>query len=297
VSHSQDMVFTLYGDYIRYRGGEAWIGSLIRLLRPIGLSGQAVRSTLSRMARKGWLRSRTASRYSFYSLTPKSIRLLEEGAQHIFQPRADPWDGRWHVLVYSIPEAKRHLRRKMVRRLRWLGFGALNHATWISPRDLHDEVEQVVNAFNIRPYVDFFTAEHRDFSGDSEIVSRCWDLKRLRKYHAALIARYEPLYVQDKARTKAGHRLQPEACFVRRFKLIDAYLSSPYVDPNLPLELLPEGWLGGRATQLFQQYHEMLVSEAEAFVETVLEKAPKVTAGKSAVRRRTPKTRASPTRE
>ncbi len=201
------------------------------------------------------------------------------------------------MLVYSIPEAKRHLRRKMVRRLRWLGFGALNHATWISPRDLHDEVEQVVNAFNIRPYVDFFTAEHRDFSSDAEIVTRCWNLKRLRKYHAALIARYEPLYEQDKARIRAGHRLQPEACFVRRFKLIEEYLSSPYVDPNLPLELLPGDWLGGRATQLFQEYHEMLVGEAEAFVETVLEKAPKITAGKAAVRTRTPQRRSPSARK
>jgi phenylacetic acid degradation operon negative regulatory protein len=291
------MVFTLYGDYIRYRGGEAWIGSLIRLLRPIGLSGQAVRSTLSRMARKGWLKSRTSGRFSYYSLTPKSIKLLEEGAQHLFQPRADPWDGRWHVLVYSIPEAKRHLRRKLQRRLRWLGFGTLNHATWISPRDLHDEVGQVVNAFNIRPYVEFFTAEHRDFSSDAEIAARCWDLKRLRRYHAALIARYEPLYKQDKARIEAGHRLQPETCFVRRFKLIDEYLSSPYVDPNLPLELLPEDWLGGRAAHLFQQYHEMLIAQAEAFVETVLEKAPKPPPQKPAVRRRTPERRARRTRK
>jgi phenylacetic acid degradation operon negative regulatory protein len=281
------MVFTLYGDYVRYRGGEAWIGSLIRLLRPIGLSGQAVRSTLSRMARKGWLKSRTAGRYSFYSLTPKSIKLLEEGAQHIFQPRADPWDGRWHLLVYSIPESKRHLRRKLLRRLRWLGFGTLNHATWISPRDLHEEVEQVVNAFDIRPYVDFFTAEHRDFSSDVEIVTRCWDLKRLRKYHAALIARFEPLFEHDSARIKAGYRLQPEVCFVRRFKLIDEYLSSPYVDPNLPLELLPEDWLGGRATQLFQQYHEMLIDEAEAFVDKVLDEAPVLTTRDSPVSART----------
>jgi phenylacetic acid degradation operon negative regulatory protein len=282
------MVFTLYGDYIRYRGGEAWIGSLIELLGPIGLSGQAVRSTLSRMSRKGWLKSRTASRYSFYSLTPKSTRLLEEGAQRIFQPRADPWDGRWHLLVYSIPESKRHLRRKMLRRLRWLGFGALNHATWISPRDMRAEVEQIVNTFNIRPYVEFFTAEHRDFSSDDEIVTRCWNLKRLHKYYAALIARYEPLYQEDKARIRAGHSLPPEACFVRRFMLIHEYRSSPYVDPNLPLELLPADWLGERATQLFQQYHEMLVDEAEAFVDTVLEKAPRIKTRKQAVKIRNP---------
>jgi phenylacetic acid degradation operon negative regulatory protein len=278
------MVFTLYGDYVRSRGGEAWTGSLIRLLRPIGLSAQAVRSTLSRMARRGWLESRTAGKYSYYSLTPKSIRLLDEGAQHIFQPRTDPWDGRWHVLVYSIPESKRHLRRKMVRRLRWLGFGILNPATWISPRDLHSEVEQLVDGFNIRRYVEFFTAEHRDFSPEAEIVARCWNLKQLRRHHAALIARFGPLYEQDSARVRAGLTLAPETCFVRRFRLIEEYLSSPYVDPNLPLELLPEDWLGGKAAQLFQRYQEMLVGGAEGFAASVLEKAPAYRGGKPGAR-------------
>jgi hypothetical protein len=69
MSRMQETVFTLYGDYIRHRGGEAWTGSLIEL------SGQAVCSTLSRMSRKGWLEGRKASRFSFYSLTPRCLEL------------------------------------------------------------------------------------------------------------------------------------------------------------------------------------------------------------------------------
>jgi phenylacetic acid degradation operon negative regulatory protein len=102
VSHAQDMIFTLYGDYIIHRGGEARPGSLIELLSLLGLSGQAVRSTLSRMSQKGWLTSYRTCRYSFYSLTPRSRELLEEGARRIFQPRCDPWDGRWHLLTPSL---------------------------------------------------------------------------------------------------------------------------------------------------------------------------------------------------
>lgn len=276
MSHSQDMVFTLYGDYIRHRGGEAWTGSLIELLAPFGLSGQAVRSTLSRMARKGWLESRRAGRYSFYSLTPRCLELLEEGARRIFQPRSDPWDERWHLVTYFIPESKRHLRRRLRRRLLWLGFGSLNHATWISPRDLRTEVEQVVDALHVRPYVEFFTAEHRGFASGEEIVERCWDLRRLNEYYAALVARYELPFQEHQGRLTAGDSLEPRECFVQRFMLIHEYRSSPYVDPNLPLELLPDDWLGEGATQLFQQYHDLLVEGAEAFVDSVLAKAPQV---------------------
>jgi phenylacetic acid degradation operon negative regulatory protein len=277
------MVFTLYGDYIRHRGGEAWTGSLIELLGLFGLSGQAVRSTLSRMSRKGWLASHKAGRYSFYSLTPRCLELLEEGARRIFQPRSDPWDGRWHILTYSIPESKRHLRRRLRRRLLWLGFGSLNHATWISPRDLRTEVEQAVNALHVRPYVELFTAEHQGFASDEEIVGRCWDLKRLNEYYAAFIARYDSQFQEYQARLAASDSLDPQECFVQRFMLIHEYRSSPYVDPNLPLELLPDDWLGEQATQLFQQYHDLLVEGAEAFVDSVLAKAPQVSRRQSAV--------------
>jgi phenylacetic acid degradation operon negative regulatory protein len=268
------MVFTLYGDYIRHRGGEIWTGSLIELLGLFGLSEQAVRSTLSRMSRKGWLESRRAGRYSFYSMTPKCVELLEEGARRIFQPRSDPWDGQWHLITYSIPESKRHLRRKLRKRLLWLGFGTLNHATWISPRDLRAEVGKVVDALHVRPFVEFFTAEHRGFASDEEIVARCWNLERLNDYYADLIARYDPPFQEHQARLMAGDSLEPQECFVQRFKLIHEYRSSPYVDPNLPLELLPDDWLGERATQLFQQYHDLLVEPAEAFVDSVMAKAP-----------------------
>lgn len=274
MSHSQDLIFTLYGDYIRHRGGEVWTGSLIELLGLFGLSGQAVRSTLSRMSQKGWLESRKMGRHSFYSQTPKFLKLLEEGAQRIFQPRCDPWDGRWHLLIYTIPESKRHLRRRLREQLLWLGFGSLNQATWISPRDLQAEIEQIVNTLKVRPYVEFFTAEHQGFSGDKEIVARCWNLEQLNDYYSAFIARYAPPFQKYQAQLKAGNSLDPQECFVQRFMLIHEFRFSPYVDPNLPLELLPDGWLGEKATQLFQQYHDLLVEKAEAFVDSVFAKAP-----------------------
>ncbi|NIQ89604.1 MAG: phenylacetic acid degradation operon negative regulatory protein PaaX, partial [Deltaproteobacteria bacterium] len=200
MSHSQDMIFTLYGDYIRHRGGEAWTGSLIELLGLFGPSSQAVRSALSRVSRKGWLKSRKVGRNSYYSLTPQSIELLEEGAVRIFQPRQDPWDGQWHLLTYSIPESKRHLRRRLRRRLIWLGFGALNHAAWISPRDQRAEVEQVVKSLRVAPYVELFSGGHWGFSSDEEIVARGWDLERLNDYYATFVERYKPLLRECQAR-------------------------------------------------------------------------------------------------
>ena len=272
MSNSQDIIFTLYGDYIRHRGGKASTSSLIELLGLLGLSEQAVRSSLSRMSRKGWLTSSRSGRHSSYSQTPKLLTLLEEGAQRIFHPRQDPWDGKWYLLTYSIPEPKRSLRRSLRKRLLWLGFGALHQATWISPRDLRSQVEQVVDSLNIHPYVEFFTAEHRGFSSDQEIVARCWNLNQLNDYYADFLTRYGPSFQEHKAQLSVGDGPRPQECFVQRFMLIHEYRASPYVDPNLPRELLPDDWLGYRAAQLFQQYHDLLSEEAEAFADAVLAK-------------------------
>jgi phenylacetic acid degradation operon negative regulatory protein len=226
------------------------------------------------MSRKGWLKSCRSGRHSFYSQTSKLLTLLEEGARRIFYPRHDPWEGRWYLLTYSIPESKRALRRTLRNRLLWLGFGALHQATWISPRDLRPEVEQIVDSLKIHPYVELFTAEHCGFSSDVEIVARCWNLEELNDYYGDFIARYAPAFQECQERLMAGNGLEPAECFVQRFMLVHEYRFSPYVDPNLPLELLPDGWLGHRATQLFQQYHDTLSEKAEAFVDTVLAKVP-----------------------
>ncbi len=274
MARSQDFVFTLYGDYIHHLGGEAWTGSLIELLGLLGLSGQAVRSTLSRMSRKGWLKGRRVGNKSYYSLTPKSIDLLEEGAERIFQPRSDLWDGRWHLLVYSIPEKERPLRHRLRKRLTWLGFGSLSNATWISPRDRRKEVEGVVNSLGIRGHVEIFSAEHFGFASDQEVAERCWNLEELNRTYAAFIAKYEPEFLDYKKRAAEGDGLEPSKCFARRFILVHEYRSFPYVDPNLPSELLPNDWLGDKATQLFQEYHSLLTAEANAFVDGVLAKVP-----------------------
>jgi phenylacetic acid degradation operon negative regulatory protein len=162
--------------------------------------------------------------------------------------------------------------------LLWLGFGTLDNGTWISPRDLRSEVEKVVDALNLRRHVEFFSGEHRDFSSEEEIVARCWDLESLNDSYAALITHYDPILREFKSRLQSVESLNPAQCFFHRFLLIHEYRSSPYVDPNLPLELLPDEWHGEEATKLFQELHELLVDGADEYVDSVLVKAPKVDA-------------------
>jgi phenylacetic acid degradation operon negative regulatory protein len=270
---TQDLIFTLYGDYIAPRGGEAWIGHLIELMAGLNTSGQAVRSTLSRMTRKGWLRSRREGRHSFYAMTPKAEALLSEGARRIYYPRHDPWDHCWYVLTYSLPEKRRHLRDRLRQRLLWLGFGRLSSATWISPRNLRQEVTQVAEMLGIAQQVDLFKSEYLGLSQDRELVERCWDLPRLNRAYQDFIKRHQPEW--ERYQDYLTHdSLNPYDAFNRRFLLVHEYRSFPYVDPNLPPELLPADWPGDEAIGLFQTYASMLTPAANQYVDQVMAVEP-----------------------
>src|SRR5947199_9814539 len=77
----QSMMFTIYGDYVIHRGGDVWVGTLIQIAAQFGLSEQAVRSSLSRMSRSGWLLVRPLGNRGYYSLAPRSKPLLTEATR------------------------------------------------------------------------------------------------------------------------------------------------------------------------------------------------------------------------
>src|SRR5262249_60632215 len=55
----RSLLFTLYGDYVHPLGQEeARVGALVRLASELGVTGNALRSALSRMTREGWLAAR-----------------------------------------------------------------------------------------------------------------------------------------------------------------------------------------------------------------------------------------------
>ena len=271
----KDLILTLFGDYIRHRGGEIWTGSLIHLLQILGVSSpQAVRSALSRMTQKGWLRSRRIGRRSYYSLTPKGYKLLESGARRIFLGRQGPWDGQWRILTYRIPDEETHLRTRLRRELGWIGFGRLDASLYIAPYDYKEELEDLFERLPVRQYVDIFVGKYVGPGNDLDLVARAWDLSAINEKYRAFLEKYRPLYEADKAAFARGEGPDPQTCFVRRFMLIHEYREFPFLDPDLPPELLPPDWLGHEARRMFHEYHELLTGPAMAYFDSVFQAAP-----------------------
>jgi phenylacetic acid degradation operon negative regulatory protein len=267
----QSMVFTLFGDYVRHRGGDAWVGTIIRVGSVFGLSEQAVRSALSRMARRGWLSVRRVRNRSYYGLTERSVKILAEGDRRIFEYPSDEWDGTWWVLTYSIPERTRELRDRLRKELTWLGYGLLGSATWISPRDHADIIERIVDELGVRGMVELFRGTHHGFSSTRELVNRCWDLESINRRYAEFINEYRPRLEALRQRLQRGDMVSEEEAFRERFLIVHLYRKFPFIDPQLPDALLPEGWLGKEAMAVFRQYRELLAEQANRFFDRIYE--------------------------
>lgn len=264
-------ILTLYGDYVRHKGGEIGIGSLITLLGNFGLSEQSIRSAVSRMCRSGLLKVRRDGLKSYYSLTPDGFGLLDKGAQRIFERKRSKWDRTWSIVVYYIPEGKRQTRDSLRQELSWMGYGPLSMATWISPHDLSREVGEVVKKLKIKNYVQIFQTKHKNFNDPQNIISRCWDLDRIHKKYASFIAEYQPKLENHLRRLQKSEAIEPSECFVERFNLVHEYRRLPYFDPDMPEELLPENWLRPQAADLFYQYHDLLTEKANEYFNSVFE--------------------------
>lgn len=271
---TQFLIFTLFGDFIEPHSGEAWTASLLRLLDLLDVSERAARSTLSRMSQKGWLESEREGRYSRYHLTRRGEHIVDEGTLRIFEPRRKAWDGRWHMVVYSIPEDKRHVRNDLRKRLGWLGFGHLAPGVWISPTGRRKAVAADLEDLGAHPYAVYFSDMQLNFATNEEIVERCWDLDEINRMYAAFLERYEPLLDECQQAKWEGDGLAPEDCFRYRFWLALDYAQFPRRDPNLPPELLPENWLGTYASEVFFRFRELLAETNDAFIEEVLSSRP-----------------------
>lgn len=265
---ARSLVFDLFGDYLRYRGGEVRLRHLVALMGCFDVPETTVRVVVTRLRKEGWLASRREGRETVYGLTTAAWELLDEGRERIFDRSRGPWDGQWHMVIYSVPESERAAREQLRKKLAWFGFGPLSASVWVSP---HDRIDQVRKAFADFSAVrlDTFHSRSEGSVADRDIAARAWDLHDLDRDYAALLADYAPRL----AAYRTG--LSSREALVQRMHLVYDYRHFPFRDPDLPLELLPEGWHGRRAHDVFLEAHGLLREQAFAHVDEVIAAEPR----------------------
>jgi len=261
---ARGLVFDLFGDYLLYRGGEVRLRGLIALMDCFGVPEATVRVVVARLRKEGWLGSRRDGRETTYLLTDSARRQLELGHSRIFHRTTDPWDGQWHMVIYSVPETERALREQLRKKLYWLGFGPLSSSVWLSP---HDRLDDIKASFVDRPVIrlDTFRARSGSAAVDRDMAARSWGLDALNRDYTEMLEHYRPRLARYR-----GGELQGRSALVERVRLVHDYRAFPHRDPDLPAQLLPEGWAGRAAHEIFLEAHELLRQPAESYVDELL---------------------------
>ncbi|MFH8991135.1 PaaX family transcriptional regulator C-terminal domain-containing protein [Streptomyces sp. NPDC017940] len=259
----RSLIVSFYGAYGRAAPGPVAVAELVRLLAPVGVDAPSVRSSVSRLKRRGLLvPARTETGGAGYALSADARQLLEDGDRRIYAPRDDRSDSGWVIAVFSVPEAERSKRHVLRSRLAGLGFGAAAPGVWIAPAHLHEETRHTLTRLRLTPYVDLFRGTHLGFTPTAEAVARWWDLASLAKQHETFLDRHEPVLRAWQSRPDTP----PEEAYRDHLLALDSWRHLPYADPGLPAELLPEGWPGSRAAEVFRGLDGRLRGAGAQFV-------------------------------
>lgn len=130
------LIITVFGLYARGEHNWLSVASVVRLMADLGAEGQAVRSAISRLKRRGVLRSERHENAAGYSLADPTLEVLAEGDVRIFERARAVADDGWLVVVFSVPESEREKRHALRTSLTRLGFGTAAPGVWVAPGNL-----------------------------------------------------------------------------------------------------------------------------------------------------------------
>jgi phenylacetic acid degradation operon negative regulatory protein len=252
---ARSMLLTVLGEYVLPAGGAAWQETLVAALGTLDYKQQAARQALARSAGGVWLRAERRGRRARMHLSEPSASMLHAGAERIYGFGAPwTWDGRWLLVVLRVPEERREVRHQLRTRLAWAGFGSLGGGVWITPHVSHeDELRGAVENGSVAALLSF-QAELGALGDPRLVIAEAWDLET--------IADHYHQFVEDFGRTRP---VSPEAMFRAQTAMVHAWRKFPFVDPDLPDELLPRGWPRRRAHDLFHDRHARWHEGAQAY--------------------------------
>ena len=265
----QQLIVTIYGLYGRANGGALPVSVLISMLDDLGVESSGVRSSVSRLKRRGVLESVRQGGVAAYRLAPNLEDVFQEGDRRIFSPRRATAADRWLLIAFSVPESQRHLRHQLRSMLTRMGFGSVTPGLWIAPGNTFEDISHQLERAGLTEYVEFFKAEHLTVGDVKDKVSRWWDLPALESLYAEFIERFAPVLERWEPAPAAGPDAD-QAAFADYVQLLTQWRRLPYLDPGLPEEFLPPGWHGLTAERIFAELHRLLNGPARQHAERLL---------------------------
>ncbi len=257
----QSLMFSFLGIYVLHRDVAVYSGSVIDVFARLGVSEEAVRSTLARMVKRNLLVRHRRGRKVYFGLTPRAVEVLEDGRERVWKTGAvnRDWDGTWTVVGFSLPDSRRSTRHDLRSRLIWNGFGLLQSGLWIAPGT--KEVAEVLASLELGDNVTVLTARAFEPTDAADLVRKAFDTEQIARRYGAFLAQW------DVPRPLPG---APDD-LARQLLLHTDWLQLVRQDPLLPTEHLPEDWPAIRAEQVFHTLARDYEPRAAALAAAVLD--------------------------
>lgn len=264
---ARSLLLTVVGEFCFPHDEAVWTSALIRALGGLGIENHAARQAITRSAEAGWLVSERQGRAVRWRLTEQGRAVVEDGLRHTadYLRRPQRWDGRWLILLVSVPQQERTTRKRLYGALSWLRMGNPTPGLWVTPHiDAVDELRDLIARFGLTGSAIGFVGNTQDVGlSDEQIVGQAWDL-------ADLAARYR-LFLDQFSHRKPADGDEMLFSYLELRNLLQRFMR---LDPQLPEELLP-GWVGREAAEVFRDAERRWVAPAWAHWREVLaESAP-----------------------
>jgi phenylacetic acid degradation operon negative regulatory protein len=245
---ARSLLLSVLGEFVYPRRGQVWTATLVEALGALGFEEKSARQALFRAAGEGLISSTRHGRRVRWQLTDAGEQLLREGTERIYGFMRSPhqWDGRWLVLTVSVPESQRQLRHRLRTRLTWLGLGSPSPGLWVVPDVKKEaEVRAVIDELGLHDRAFGWTGTATPTGDPATLLAAAWDLNDVAKRYRAFIGQFEGLRAPS-----------ARDAFVNQVNLVQEWRRFPFLDPDLPSELLDQDWPGPRAAATFHDLHD-----------------------------------------
>jgi DNA-binding transcriptional regulator PaaX len=153
------ILLLLYGGLVfgySYTPGQQW-----RVLKGISRQWKRINKERLRKEIRNLYRSKLISKKENTdgSIT---ITLTEKGKMKALvyyfdnmKIKSNKWDGKWRLVIFDIPEKLKAGRDSLRKKIKELGFYELQKSVWVYPYDCNNEIDFIIEFFNLRKYVRF----------------------------------------------------------------------------------------------------------------------------------------------
>jgi phenylacetic acid degradation operon negative regulatory protein len=270
---AKSLVVTIFGDSIQPYGESIRLKGLIDLLAPFGINQRLVRTSVFRLVQEQWLQPKKYGRESSYQLTESGRRRFALAYGKIYRRQTAEWNGRWTLIVLPANGTTPQLRTRLRRELEWQGLRQIAPNLLAHPQIDRAALEEVLDRLNAGRKVAACQVVNSADLGTpslSDLVKGLWDLSAVINGYREFLRRCSTL----RRLSDEPDVIAPQEWFMIRTLLIHAFRRIVLHDPLLPIELLPDPWIGAEAYAFVSKIYWQSLSGSEAHLSAVLGSTP-----------------------